>query len=57
MTELEYGDQAERFLGWFFKLPLGTTLEGAFREWSGSKDFHPEHKKVIWDLVQKDAPR
>ncbi|MEE9122888.1 MAG: hypothetical protein V3U14_00140 [candidate division NC10 bacterium] len=54
MRDLDYQDQAERFLGWFFKLSLGTSLEGAFREWSGSKDFHPEARKVIWDLVQKE---
>ena len=54
MIELEYGDQAERFVSWFSRLPLGTPLEGAFQRWAGSKDFHPEDRKVIWNLVQED---
>ena len=54
MRELEYGDQAERFVSWFSRLSPGTSLEGSFKEWSDSKDFHPDDRKVIWDLVQKE---
>ena len=57
MREFDYQYQAERFLDWFFRLPPGTSLEGAFKKWSDSKDFHPAHKKVIWDLIQEDARR
>ncbi len=57
MMEPEYQVQATRFLDWFSRLPQGTSRGGAFGKWSDSKDFHPEDRKVIWDLVQKDAPR
>ena len=55
MSEFDYQDQAEGFIGWFLKLPQGTSREGAFQKWADSKDFHPDDRKVIWDLVQKDA--
>ena len=55
MRELDYQDQAERFINWFSRLPAGTLLEGAFKEWSDSKDLHPEDRKMIWDLVQKES--
>ena len=54
MMGFDFQDQAERFLGWFHKLPQGISLEKAFKGWSDSKDFHAEDRKVIWDLVQKE---
>ncbi len=54
MREFEYQDQAERFVSWVSRLPQGTSREGAFQRWAGSKDFHPDDRKAIWDLVQKD---
>jgi hypothetical protein len=54
MRELEYQDQATRFVSWFSRLPSGTSRKGAFKGWADSKDFHPDDRKVIWDLVQKE---
>ncbi len=55
MSEFDYQDQAERFVNWFSRLPSGAPLEGAFQRWAGSKDFHTDDRKLIWDLVQKYA--
>ena len=46
-------EQAEKFLAWFCRLPLSTTIVVAFKGWADSKDFGPSDRKAIFSHVRE----